>query len=195
MSFSRKYFKRIPIYVVESHDEVLPFIYRCLGSKHLPFEGNVFVHLDSHPDMLIPKTMLADTVWDKDQLFSEISIENWILPAAYAGHLKHLIWVKPPWANQMADGVSTFFIGKHKDNGSIRMCKLGGPPCIRGQDHDDYLSTAERRQQIFTQRRLLSSRGTGEKAVERETGDRERKRKRKRDTVPFASPENGARSS
>ncbi|XP_076385361.1 UPF0489 protein C5orf22 homolog isoform X3 [Megachile rotundata] len=120
MSFSRKYFKRIPIYVVESHDEVLPFIYRCLGSKHLPFEGNVFVHLDSHPDMLIPKTMLADTVWDKDQLFSEISIENWILPAAYAGHLKHLIWVKPPWANQMADGVSTFFIGKHKDNGSIR---------------------------------------------------------------------------
>ncbi|XP_034183588.1 misexpression suppressor of ras 6 [Osmia lignaria lignaria] len=121
MSFSRKYFKRVPIYVVEAHDEVLPFIYRCLGSKHLPFEANVFVHLDSHPDMLIPKTMLADTVWDKNELFSEISIENWILPAAYAGHFKHLIWVKPPWANQMADGVTTFFIGKHKDNGSIRL--------------------------------------------------------------------------
>ncbi|XP_029039903.2 UPF0489 protein C5orf22 homolog [Osmia bicornis bicornis] len=121
MSFSRKYFKRVPIYVVEAHDEVLPFIYRCLGSKHLPFEANVFVHLDSHPDMLIPKTMLADTVWDKDELFSEISIENWILPAAYAGHFKHLIWVKPPWANQMADGVTTFFIGKHKANGSIRL--------------------------------------------------------------------------
>ncbi|XP_068971001.1 UPF0489 protein C5orf22 homolog isoform X1 [Bombus flavifrons] len=120
MSFSRKYFKRIPIYAVESHNEVLPFIYRCLGSKHLPFEGNAFVHLDSHPDMLIPKTMLANTVWDKNQLFSEISIENWMLPAAYAGHFKHLIWVKPPWANQMVDGVTTFFIGKHKDNGSIR---------------------------------------------------------------------------
>ncbi|CAL7935210.1 unnamed protein product [Xylocopa violacea] len=120
MSFSRKYFKRVPIYVVEDHNEVLPFVYRCLGSKHLPFEGNAFVHLDSHPDMLIPKTMLADTVWDKNQLFSEISIENWILPAAYAGHFKHLIWVKPPWANQMADGVTTFFIGKHKDNASIR---------------------------------------------------------------------------
>ncbi|PBC32001.1 ATP-dependent RNA helicase [Apis cerana cerana] len=48
---------------------VLSFIYRCLGSKHLPFEGNAFVHLDSHPDMLIPKTMLANTVWDKNQLF------------------------------------------------------------------------------------------------------------------------------
>lgn len=51
---------------------------------------------------------------------SEISIENWMLPAAYAGHLKHLIWVKPPWANQMADGVSTFLIGKHKDSELIR---------------------------------------------------------------------------
>ncbi|XP_061933126.1 UPF0489 protein C5orf22 homolog [Apis cerana] len=121
MSFSRKYFKRIPIHIVEDHDEVLSFIYRCLGSKHLPFEGNAFVHLDSHPDMLIPKTMLANTVWDKNQLFSEISIENWILPAAYAGHFKHLIWVKPPWANQIVDGVTTFFIGKHKDNGSIRL--------------------------------------------------------------------------
>ncbi|XP_076658544.1 misexpression suppressor of ras 6 [Halictus rubicundus] len=119
--FSRKYFKRIPAYVVEAHDEVLPFIYRCLGSKHLPFEGNTFIHLDSHPDMLIPKAMSADTVLDKDELFSEISIENWMLPAAYAGHLRHLIWVKPPWANQMNDGVTTFLIGKHKDTGSIRL--------------------------------------------------------------------------
>ncbi|XP_026666876.1 UPF0489 protein C5orf22 homolog [Ceratina calcarata] len=121
MSSTLKYFKKVPIYIVEPHDEVLPFIYRCLGSKHLPFEGNTFVHLDSHPDMLIPKTMTADTVLDKNLLFSEISIENWMLPAAYAGHLKHLIWVKPPWANQMVDSVTTFLIGKHKDNGLIRL--------------------------------------------------------------------------
>ena len=49
--------------------QALPFIYRCMGSKHLPFEGNTFIHLDSHPDMLIPKEMPADTVWDKNQLF------------------------------------------------------------------------------------------------------------------------------
>ncbi|XP_018049868.1 PREDICTED: UPF0489 protein C5orf22 homolog [Atta colombica] len=121
MSYIRKYFKKTPVYVVEDHDEVLPFIYRCMGSKHLPFEGNTFVHLDSHPDMLIPKEMLADRVWDKNQLFSEISIENWILPAAYAGHFKNLIWVKPPWANQMTDGVLTFLIGKQKETGLIRL--------------------------------------------------------------------------
>ncbi|XP_046618323.1 UPF0489 protein C5orf22 homolog [Neodiprion virginianus] len=118
---SRKYFAETPVYIVENHDEILPFVYRCLGSKHLPFEGNTFIHLDSHPDMLIPKDMQADVVWDKNELFDEISIENWMLPAAYAGHLKHLIWVKPPWATQMQDGVSTFLIGKHKDNGCIRL--------------------------------------------------------------------------
>ncbi|XP_071628562.1 UPF0489 protein C5orf22 homolog [Temnothorax longispinosus] len=121
MSYTRKHFKRTPVYVVEDHDEVLPYIYRCMGSKHLPFEGNTFVHLDSHPDMLIPKEMPADAVWDKDRLFSEISIENWILPAVYAGHLKNLIWVKPPWANQMTDGILTFLIGKHKETGVIRL--------------------------------------------------------------------------
>ncbi|XP_077268606.1 misexpression suppressor of ras 6 [Temnothorax americanus] len=121
MSYTRKHFKRTPVYVVEDHDEVLPHIYRCMGSKHLPFEGNTFVHLDSHPDMLIPKEMPADVVWDKDRLFSEISIENWILPAVYAGHLKNLIWVKPPWANQMTDGILTFLIGKHKETGVIRL--------------------------------------------------------------------------
>ena len=52
--------------------QVLPFIYRCMGSKHLPLEGNTIIHLDSHPDMLIPKDMPADTVWDKHELFRSV---------------------------------------------------------------------------------------------------------------------------
>nr|CAD7202572.1 unnamed protein product [Timema douglasi] len=71
-SISRKVFKELPIYTVENHDEVLPFIYRCMGSKHLPLEGNTIIHLDSHPDMLIPKEMAADTVWDKHELFRNV---------------------------------------------------------------------------------------------------------------------------
>jgi hypothetical protein len=34
---------------------VLPHIYKLIGAKHLPLENNTLVHLDSHPDMLIPK--------------------------------------------------------------------------------------------------------------------------------------------
>lgn len=43
-----------------------------------------------------------------------------MFPAAYAGHFSNIIWVKPPWANQMVDGVKNFLIGKHKESGKIR---------------------------------------------------------------------------
>ncbi|KAB0794575.1 hypothetical protein PPYR_11414 [Photinus pyralis] len=116
--------QRIPIYVVEYHNEVLPFIYRNMGSRHLPIAGLTFIHLDSHPDMLIPKEMPADTVFDKDKLFESVSIENWLMPGVYAGHFKNLIWIKPPWAAQMEDGEQVFRVGKHKPSGTIRLdCK------------------------------------------------------------------------
>lgn len=95
-----------------------------MGSKHLPLEGVTLIHFDSHPDMLIPKEMPAETVFQKDELFETISIENWIMPAVYAGHFKNLIWVKPPWANQIEDQSTQFTIGKLKDQGTIRLeCK------------------------------------------------------------------------
>lgn len=119
-----KVFKELPVYVVENHNEVLPFIYRCIGSKYLTLEGNTMVHLDSHPDMLIPKNMSADTVWNKYELFDSVSIENWILPGAYAGHFKNIFWVKPPWAKQMDDGRKDFVIGKSKTCGEIRLTSV-----------------------------------------------------------------------
>lgn len=116
---SLKKFDKIPIFIAEYHHDVLPFIFRCIGSKHLPFEGNTIIHLDSHPDMLIPKDMPAEKVFDKEQLYETISIENWLMPAAYGGQLTNLVWVKPPWAKQMDDGCKKFKIGKHKIKGTI----------------------------------------------------------------------------
>lgn len=113
----------IPIYVVEYHNEVLPFIYRNIGSRHLPLEGLTVVHLDSHPDMLVPKDMTADTVYDKEKLFEKISIADWMIPGTYAGHFKNLVWIKPPWAEQLEEGSHEFHVGED-ENGHIGLdCK------------------------------------------------------------------------
>lgn len=118
-----KKYKKIPVFVVEDHNDVLPFIYRCIGSKHLPVYNNTIIHFDSHPDLLVSRELSAETAGKKYDLFDSLSIENWILPAAYAGHLTRVVWVKPPWANQMEKGTRHFTIGRNSE-GKIRLNSL-----------------------------------------------------------------------
>lgn len=106
-------FDKIPIFIVENHNEVLEFVYRCLGSRHLPFSKNTMIHLDSHPDMTVPRDMPSEYVFDKEKLLDNISIENWIMPTCFAGHFNHLVWLKPHWANQIEDNDYQFVIGDY----------------------------------------------------------------------------------
>ncbi|XP_003936254.1 UPF0489 protein C5orf22 homolog isoform X1 [Saimiri boliviensis] len=114
-------YPKLPVWVVEDHQEVLPFIYRAIGSKHLPASNISFLHFDSHPDLLIPVNMPADTVFDKETLFGELSIENWIMPAVYAGHFSHVIWFHPIWAQQIREGRHHFLVGKDTSTTTIRV--------------------------------------------------------------------------
>ncbi|EAT41648.1 AAEL006752-PA [Aedes aegypti] len=111
-------FSKVPIFIVEDHHDVLTFLYRCIGSRHLPLRGNTIIHFDSHPDMCIPKHMPAGYVFNKEDLLDSISIENWMMPTVFAGHVERIVWIKPEWANQMPKGKFQFNVGEHE--GSIR---------------------------------------------------------------------------
>lgn len=116
-----KRYKKIPVYVVEEHNEALQFIYSAIGGKKLPLEGTTLVHLDAHPDMLIDRKLKGEEARSGRKLLPLLQIENWIVPAAAAGHIGRVVWLRPPWAKQISDGSRLINVGDHPDNGFLRV--------------------------------------------------------------------------
>lgn len=116
-----KCYKKIPIYVVEEHNDALQFIYAAIGGKRLPVEGTTLVHFDAHPDMLIDRKLKGSEARSGRQLLPLLQIENWIVPAAAAGHIDRVVWLRPPWAKQFSDGTRTIYVGDHPETGLLRV--------------------------------------------------------------------------
>ncbi|EDW95367.1 UPF0489 protein C5orf22 homolog [Drosophila yakuba] len=114
-TISPRHFQRIPVFIVDYHNDVLEFIYRCFATRHLPLENNTLVHFDSHPDLVIPRHIAASSTYQKDTMLNELSIENWIMPTLYAGHFNRVVWLKNSWCQQLPTGRHDFKVGQKDD--------------------------------------------------------------------------------
>jgi len=106
-----KKFHKIPIFVVENHNDVLELILPSLANLYLPFRDNIIIHFDSHPDCCINRQMPSTAVYNRSLLLESLSIENWLLPLTYAGHINEIVWIHPQFASQISDGCYQFSVG------------------------------------------------------------------------------------
>lgn len=111
-SARNRVFTKIPVFITENHNDILELLLPALANRYLPFQNNLMIHFDSHPDMCVPRQMPAKTIYDRRNLLESLSIENWIMPMMFAEHLNEVAWVHPPWARQISDGHYEFSVGE-----------------------------------------------------------------------------------
>ncbi|KAL7636256.1 UNVERIFIED_CONTAM: hypothetical protein RMT77_013014 [Armadillidium vulgare] len=119
----RKKDARIPLHIVDYHNDALSFILRSIGSKKLNFNDNLLIHFDSHPDLLVEDQLKKSHIYDPEALYEKVNIETWVLPMVFAGHVSEIVWIKPKWSTQIDDGRYEFHVGETVDNG----IKISGP--------------------------------------------------------------------
>ncbi|CAH1803105.1 unnamed protein product [Owenia fusiformis] len=96
--------KTLKVVVVEEHQEVLPYWFQAASNGVLKKERNVLVHIDGHPDFVLPQLVHGYPRFrlptSDGELYRMIQKNDvFITSAAMSGLIDRVIWIIPSWAS------------------------------------------------------------------------------------------------
>lgn len=102
----------VEIVVSASHHHVLVHWLRVAEEGGLPTAGVTVVHLDGHPDLGVPVLRIASAWPDHpERLVGGLDIASFQLAAVRIGLVDRIVWLRPGFAHQLADGERRFRLG------------------------------------------------------------------------------------
>jgi hypothetical protein len=102
----------VEVVVCSSHHHVLAHWLRVAQEGGLPSGGVTVVHLDGHPDLGVPTEPVA-AAWPArpERLVAKLDIATFQLAAVRVGLVDRIVWLRPAFAHQLADGDRRFRLG------------------------------------------------------------------------------------
>lgn len=134
--------ENVPIVVVESHSRGCESYHALLRQDVVPFTPVTIIHVDSHPDMMLPTIPFKRYAnveegdddddedlarWCEEELYAYLDsstggIAEWLLPLCYQGHVKRLVWLRARWCDQLSDGETRGVrIGRVGEEGLLKL--------------------------------------------------------------------------
>lgn len=90
----------VPLIVFEEHNEAFFIWHYAIQQQIIPPSGNVLLHIDEHSDFGVPRLnqSLRSLDGNLQNIYNfthqELTIENFIIPAAYQGLFKQIYWLR-----------------------------------------------------------------------------------------------------
>jgi hypothetical protein len=100
------------VIVCDSHHHALRHWLEAAQAGLLPESGVSVVHFDAHPDMGPPKQPFDRALRVRPgAVVAQLDIESFQLAAVWLGLVSRVVWLRPGWAFQLADGSRRFRVG------------------------------------------------------------------------------------
>lgn len=128
------------VFIIEEHTEALEVLSLCARRKLIQPRKCCMVHFDSHPDLSCFDNILPEHITDRTELChrlrnSEDGISSFILPALSMGLLNNVVWVRPPWTDQIPIGEHRLTFGWVKREHELKMAIATDLPYWRDDGH------------------------------------------------------------